>query len=471
MILLVATTNVASARPTDTSGSDLVRYSTSETVEHLDTTHFRVFFTRAGKDAVPALDIDSNGTPDFVTQVAALYEDVLGFYTGRGYLAPPSDDAQPNNGGDGRFDVYLVDFGGAADGRFQSEVCTGSRCTGYMTQENDFAGYAYATPTIGSRVVSSHEFFHAVQAGYNATQSAIVSEGTAVWSTEQFDSSLTDLESFVGGYLARPDHSLDRTSTTPVDPFTYGAALFFQFLGEELGHDVVLELWQDCVPGAHGVAQPDWFGALAALLVRRYATTFADTFTTFATWNLFTVGRKDPSRGYGNGAAYPSIATTSCMLPYTDATLRVFYASSQVLAFDPGARTQLLVQVIAAAGATLDDLRIVVAPVTNSAVGTVTTTAATATAVAIDVTGATKVLVEFVQTAQSGESARGTVCAGTPEEVATCVASAAPTDMGSVTPTPKSSSGCDLGRRGAPPGGLGLLLVALLLRMRRRTTR
>ncbi|MEO6952999.1 MAG: MXAN_6640 family putative metalloprotease [Polyangia bacterium] len=467
LLVSVFSAGTASARPTDTTGSDLVRYSADETIEHVDTDHFRVFFTRAGKDAVLAGDVNSDGTPDFVTQVAALYEEVLAFYTGRGYLAPPSDQGQANNGGDGRFDVYLVDFGGAADGRFQSEVCTNMRCTGYMSQENDFTGYAYPSPTVGSRVVSSHEFFHAVQAGYNATQSSIVAEGTAVWSTEQFDASLTDLEGFVGGYLSHPDHSLDRASSTPVDPFTYGSAIFFQFLGEKLGHDVVLEIWQDCVPGAQGVADPDWFSALAALLTRKYATDFADAFTTFATWNLFTNGRADPSRGYAGGAGYPSILATPVTLPYTDTSLRVFYASSQVLSIDPGDRTQLVVQIVPTAGASLDSLRIVTAPVVGNTVGTVTTTEAAATAQAIDVTTATKILVELVQTAQSGDSARGTVCAGSPDEVATCVAATSPNDMGTITTPMKQSGGCDLGAHGSPASPLALLLVVALFYRRR----
>ena len=462
----------AEARPTDASGTDLVRYDAGETVEHVDTAHFRVFFTRAGKDAVLAGDVDGDGTPDFVTQVASLYEEVLAFYTGRGYLAPPSDAAQSNNGGDGRFDVYLVDFGGAADGRFQSEVCANARCTGYMAQENDFVGYAYPSPIIGSRVVSSHEFFHAVQAGYNATQSAIVSEGTAVWSTEQFDSTLSDLEGFVGGYLGHPDHSLDRTSATPVDPFTYGSAIFFQFLGETLGRDVVLQLWQDCAPGAQGVADPEWFSALAALLQRQYATDFAATFTRFATWNLFTGARSDPSRAYAGGAGYPAIATAPVTLPYADPALRVFYASSQVLSVSPGDHTQLVVQIVPVGGASLDALRVVVAPVVGNTIGTVTTTQATASPQPLDITSATKILVALVQTAESGESARGTLCAGSPDEVAACVAASAPaSDMGT-SPVTKSSGGCDLGPQGAPQGApaaaLSCAVCGLALRRRAR---
>src|SRR4051812_1400804 len=91
----------AEARPTDVAGSDLWRYGAADVVEHADTANFRVFFTRTGANAVPLADADADGTPDHVSQVGQLYEDVLAFYLSRGFLAPLSDASLANNGGDG----------------------------------------------------------------------------------------------------------------------------------------------------------------------------------------------------------------------------------------------------------------------------------------------------------------------------------------------------------------------------------
>ncbi len=59
------------------------------------------------------------------------------------------------------------------------------------------------------RILGSHEFFYAIQAAYDREQGTIFSEGTAVWATETFDSSLYDFEYFIDGYLNNTGRSLD----------------------------------------------------------------------------------------------------------------------------------------------------------------------------------------------------------------------------------------------------------------------
>ena len=82
--------------------------------------------------------------------------------------------------------------------------------SGFIVQENDFAGYGYPSLTYANRVLASHEFFHAVQAAYDSEQSSIIGEGSAVWATEQFDGSLADFEGFLPGFFKHPDRSLDK---------------------------------------------------------------------------------------------------------------------------------------------------------------------------------------------------------------------------------------------------------------------
>src|SRR5207253_4926504 len=65
-------------RPTDTSSSEMWRYSPSDTVEFFDPpdSGFRIHFTRAGTNAVPPLDADDSGVPDMVEAVAGVYDQV-----------------------------------------------------------------------------------------------------------------------------------------------------------------------------------------------------------------------------------------------------------------------------------------------------------------------------------------------------------------------------------------------------------
>jgi MYXO-CTERM domain-containing protein len=474
--LVFASAGVAGARPTDVAGADLYKYAASDTVVSTTTTHFKIWYTTTGTNAIPSTtDADSNGVPDYVDQVGALYESVLSFYLGRGFLQPLSDAAQSNNGGDGRFDVYLLDFAGKADGAFVREACSGGTCTGYMAQENDFAGYSYPSATVGNRVLASHEFFHAVQAAYSVDQDSVVAEGTAVWAEVQFDpGNAFDLAGFTGGYLSMADHSIDRPGTGPVPAFSYGMSVFFQFLSEKITPDLIRILWEDLKPGARGVAQQTWLPGLVALLPREYSTTFADTFVTFATWNLFTKNRADPKRAYADGTNYAGVVMQNATLPYEDDALRVFYASEQVLAFDPAGRSQLSVAVLPAAGLGVDSLaplRVVIAPVKTGIIGTLSTRPASDDSMAVGIGDATQMLVALAQTNTSGDSVRGILCIGSPDEVAACKAKngAAP-DMGAMMPM--SGHGCAIA--GAPrAGGSALLLLALaaVLMLRRRAAR
>lgn len=472
-LALVGLGSRAEARPTDVAAGELWHYDAGDAIEMHDTPRFRVFYTRAGKNAVPLADANSDGVPDHVADVGRLYEDVLAFYLGRGYLAPLSDSALGNNGGDGRFDVYLLDFAGKADGTFSRQSCDGPRCIGYMIQENDFVGYSYPSATIGNRILSSHEFFHAVQAAYNADLDSVIAEGTAVWSTEQFDPTLSDFEGFIGAFLSAIDRSIDKASVGPVPAFAYGSALFFQFLGEKLDVAVVRKLYEDCVPGAHGVAAPVWLPTLEVLVARDYATSFGALFTEFATWNLYTRLRADPARAYQRADAYPPATALVAGLPYEEATLRVFHAATELLQFDVGSRSQLLVEVLPSVGLTADslaNLHVVVAPVMGSKLGAVTTRAATEPALPVAVAGASYVLVEIVNGAASGESTRGVLCIGDPAEVATCKAKHVPVVD---TPPAPSASGCALASTSARGSSAALWLLAALfaLAARRRRAR
>src|SRR6185436_10226015 len=106
--------------------------------------------------------------------------------------------------------------------------------------------------------------FHAIQAAYKSGQGSIVDEGTAVWATEKFDPSLTDFENFIKGYLSRPDRSLDKPLPDPVDPFSYGSAIFFQFLDERFGDQAIKNLWEETArTGA-------WFTSIDSMLASKY---------------------------------------------------------------------------------------------------------------------------------------------------------------------------------------------------------
>lgn len=423
MACLCAGPRAAHARPDQLNSPELWHYAASDKVESTASVNgnFRLHFTQTGVNSVPAGDADKNGVPDHVESLALLYEQVLAFYQKLGFLQPRSDKDASNNGGDGKFDVYLLDFAGKADGSFVKEQCKDAVCYGFMVQENDFKGYNYPSLDYANRVLSSHEFFHAVQASYNADQGSLIAEGTAVWATEKFDQSLKDFEDFLPGYLNHPDRPIDKPMLGPVDQFSYGAAIFFEFLDEQLGNDVILHLWQDCKVGAQGVANPQWLPALVALLAREFKTTFADEFATFATWNMFTGKYADAKRSYLHGDGYAKVARTVGQLPYRDDDFRLYYASAQYVAAPPDGRGQLTAAVVSKQDLTNLRLKMILRtgltlsdplPVALDAKGQPTV---------IDGKNADEVIVYAVNVASSGDSLKGSLCVGAPEEVAACL--------------------------------------------------
>ncbi|WP_437544044.1 MXAN_6640 family putative metalloprotease [Sorangium sp. So ce367] len=459
---------------------------------------FLVHFAREGRCAVPAEDDDATGVPDFVEEVAAVYDEVITHYRDvLGFRPPRSDEDLPDNGGDGRFDVYLVDFAGVGDGVFRVDACAedaGDRCAGFMTQENDYSGYGYPSTLTANRILGSHELFHAVQAGYDHGQDTLITEGTAVWATESFDPSLKDFEGFVDGYLANTDRSLDVPFTGPVDPFSYGSALFFQFLEERFGDGTVRALWERLEDGANGEADPVWFEQLDPLLSSRAQTTFAEAFVEFAAWNLLTGSAADPGRSYAAGSGYRGLAPEEVVAPYADG-LRAFHASAQYFSVSPAGRATMTAALAAPADdpAELSGLALLLAARRGRVYGEVVRAGDVASgAPLVDTAGADDLAVIVVNGLQEGESRRPTLCIGAPDEVAACRAAAEGTGgggggggggAGGEAPAEGAAGGVDDGGCGcrvvAPAAAaassaasfgcaLGASLLALAARRRRR---
>jgi hypothetical protein len=480
-------------RPDTPGNNELFQFDPGDVVEAHGSAsgHFLVHFTKAGKNAVPPADGDASGVPDFVEEVASVYDEVYTRYHGDlGFRTPVSDEAIPtDNGGDGRFDVYLVDFAGVGDGIFRTDGCDAKNpevCSGYMVQENDYAGYGYPSTTIANRILGSHEYFHAVQAAYDTNQGSVANEGSAVWATEKFDPSLEDFEGFISGYLKNTDRTLTEPLPGPVDPFSYGVAIFFQFLDERYGETMVRSLWERCENGAFGEASPDWFTALDPMLAAEAGSSFAEAFVEFAEWNLFTGSVADPDRSYADGADYPTLDYVDIALPHTDDALRVFRASAHYYRMDTGGRAAITAALVLPkdSPSEADGVAMLLVARTGTKLGPVLRVIdPLAGTEVVDTTGADKFIVVVINTLQEGESQRPGFCVGTPEEVAACRTALVPEDPPMpVDPPPTqqppptdapadTGCTCELSRPASTGGGLGLLPLAAFLFARRLSRR
>jgi MYXO-CTERM domain-containing protein len=413
----------------DTPGNNLqFNFERSDLVEAFTSPggRFVIHYTRMGPNAVPAADDDVSGVPDFVEEVAGVYDEVIDFYeSDLGFRSPLGDGAISDNGGSGLFDVYLVDFAGVGDGAFQQDGCTTTnpdQCIGYMVQENDYVGYGYPSTLVANRILGSHELFHAIQAAYDVGQGTVLSEGTAVWATERFDPSLGDFEAFIDGYLDNTDRPIDEPFGGPVDPFSYGSAIVFQFFEEAYGPGVIRALWEATENGAGGVADPAWVDALDPVLQSVAGLTFADAFTEMAKWNLYTDDFADPAVAYDAGAGYVRVRIDDVAFPLQEDELRVYRASAQYRGGAPGGRgamTAALVPTEAAPDAAAD-LRVLVAVESGDSVTVTRLDDATAGTQTVPTASADRFVVVVVNTLVAGDSKKPGLCVGTAEEVDAC---------------------------------------------------
>lgn len=484
-------------RPTDTASGLMWRFQAGDVVESqgVDGGLFKVHFTRAGLNAVPATDADDSGVPDFVERVEETYESVGALYHGPlAFRRPLSDATITDNGGDGRFDIYLLDFARAADGAFRVDQCPAAdKCLGYVVQENDFAGYGYPNTTVATRILGSHEYFHGVQAAYDNDQSVVVSEGTAVWATERFDPSTNDFENFIDGYLSRPDRSIDSPPPGPVPDFAYGSAIFFKFLTERHDDALIRKLWEHLENGQGDVsepadrANPTFVVQLDALLQRDYGSSFAAEWAEFTRWNLYTGAAADSTQAWLDATRYPLVAMTSVTLPYRADGPRVFYASAQYFLAPAAGRTRVTAKLVDGPFTSTDDLPGMVVWLAARKGNRNTEVVKVTAGESVDVTGGSAIVV--VANTNRGAigaslSQRPALCVGTPEEVAACVAAVqnggSPdagvdagvpamdagveqpgVDAGTMEPPPPAGCGCGMGTT-------PLWFLAVLVGRRRR---
>ncbi len=270
MLLLLVTSTLA--RPTD-GGS--YAFDDSDSVASVDgpAGTARVWYSVAGTNETLLDDEDGDGVPDFAALVAVTTEDVLDFFVEAGFRPIPDDGAE---GGSAAMDVYLVDFGGAADGHYSVERCQDDACTGYFVMENDFAGYGYPSLDTAVRTLTSHELFHGVQGAYDYDEEAWYQEGTAVWAEELYDPGSDDFLHFCDAYLEDTGRSLDNPPAGPIPAFAYATALWWWFVTDRYG-DAWMAEYLDATTESDD---------LLALLDAR--VDFATDWVDFATWNLAT---------------------------------------------------------------------------------------------------------------------------------------------------------------------------------------
>ena len=289
MIVLVA---LALARPVD-GGS--YAFDESDVVAFVDgpAGAARVWYSVEGPNLVLQGDADLDGVPDFAALVAEMTEAVLVTYADAGFRTIPPDEGE---GGSDAMDVYLVDFGGNADGHYSTENCVGRVCGGYFVMENDFAGYGYSDIDSAVRTLTSHELFHGIQAAYDSSEASWYQEGTAVWAEQLFDPENEDFVHFCSAYLQDTGRSIDNPPAGPVPEFAYATALWWWFLTERYGDAWLVDFMESTA------------GTDDLLDLMEAQTDLRADWIDFATWNAATGSYSGVAESYPFAADLRDIA-------------------------------------------------------------------------------------------------------------------------------------------------------------------
>jgi uncharacterized lipoprotein YddW (UPF0748 family) len=293
------------ARPTE--GGGLHPYDSTDEVASFDSPEglVRVHYSRGGPNAALPDDDDEDGVPDLVSEVALSAEAALDVYRAVGFRLPLAESALDLDplGGSDALDVYLVDFGGVADGQFAVDRCRAGACAGHLLIENDFAGYGYPSLADAVAVLTSHELFHGVQFAYTDTLSVWMSEGGAVWAEHLFHPGVDDFLRLCGAYqrdLARP---FDSPPAGTVTAASYGVGLLFAYLVERSEEGLMVGLLESA-EGLDGEVGLDTLLAASAA----WDLDLAAEWPIFAAWNLASGRRAGGEPTFSFGAALGGVS-------------------------------------------------------------------------------------------------------------------------------------------------------------------
>lgn len=284
-----------------------------------------VHWTNHPDDAPPPGDTDGDDIPNQVEKTVAVMENVWAVEIDEmGYRPPLTDEraSEPDNDGV-NFDVYLSDIGDI--GLYGYCAVDDSRTRkGSTYRFYDVAAYCvldedYATNEFGSRntpaenlkVTAAHEFFHAIQYAYDATEDLWLAEGSAAWIEDEVYDGVNDNRQYLAAsQFSRPWQSLDSAKGLS----RYGSWGFWRYLTERFGPGLMKSVWKRA--DASPVGKDDYsLTALEHVLRQRGA----DLTSVLGDFGLVLA---EPREFLSEGEAFPSAVTDTFRLTDTRQTTK-----------------------------------------------------------------------------------------------------------------------------------------------------
>ncbi len=232
-----------------------------------------VHYVIEGRNGVGLENLDGDAVVDRVERIGAAYDRALEVFTATvGFEAPRSDEDQiPQNGGDDRIDVYVLDVD-PTPGGILVEGCAPERapsCWGFIL---------HPVHTTDDERFAQRELFRLILAGYYAYFDRPLELGTASWAAGD--------PSALAAYLTAPERTLGELDGPAGDG---GVGPFLIHLAQRRGRDPIRALWREI---AAAPARPDWRLLLDEVL-NRQGGSLDEEFTSFALDNADRGARLD----------------------------------------------------------------------------------------------------------------------------------------------------------------------------------
>jgi len=208
-----------------------------------------IHWTNRGTDAPNPADSDNDNVPNWVETTRAEMEQVWDYEVGTLGYRPPMTDQRGSKDDDGvYFDVYLSDIGNRYYGYCTLDDSRNRRNynfkdrSGYCVLDDDYARsqFGFHTPLENLQVTAAHEFFHAIQFAYDASEDAWFMEGGAAWIEDEVYDNVNDNRQYLASSQFRhPRQALDNNRGIGV----YGTWGFLRYLSERIDPAVIRKAW------------------------------------------------------------------------------------------------------------------------------------------------------------------------------------------------------------------------------------
>lgn len=258
---------------------------------------FKLHYDTAGPNAVEATDTSGNSVPDFIDRCAAYLDTSYVQHTVLGYWDPPSDGVA---GGDSLYDIYFLETGiyGYMVPEGQGPAPWNDYYS-YIVLNRDFLDFPPNNDPEGdvagaAKATVAHEFHHAVQVAYDASEDLWFMESDATYMEDIVFDNADDNYNYLQAFYSAPHLSLTENTV-----HAYSSFVWEVFLAEKFDTSLMVAIWE-------GATVSDVLTVQRDTLLARYGWELDSAFAEFTLWN-FATGSRNDGQHFTEADQYPPV--------------------------------------------------------------------------------------------------------------------------------------------------------------------